>query len=93
MGGAEVGTALVASALAAALDWRILDARDPRSIRAEVARTLGRREHLVVAAGPLTAENQQAIRGDLHGVRFVDLATSQGDEHDIVRAIRDEFGL
>jgi hypothetical protein len=93
MGPAEVGTAIVASGLSVALGWRLLDARDPHAIQAAVARTLGRREHLVITSGPLTADEQQFIRGEWHGVRFVELSDFPGNEHDIVRAIREEYGV
>ncbi len=87
------GTSTVARALAASLGWPHTRGGDPRALHAAIAHVLGRREHLVVANGPLTAEEQHTVRGDLHGVRFVDLAEPRGDPDEILISIRREFGL
>ena len=87
------GTAAVARALAANLGWPHTRGGDPRALHAAVAYVIGRREHLVVANGPLTADEQGTVRSDLHGVRFVDLPEPVGKTDEIVRSIRREFGL
>jgi hypothetical protein len=87
------GTAAVARALAATLGWPHTRGGDPRALHAAIAYVVGRREHLVVANGPLTEDEQRTVRSDLHGVRFVDLAEPLGNTDEIVRSIRHEFGL
>jgi hypothetical protein len=93
MGVAGAGTTTIGRALAQDLGWRHVAAADPDALHVIVARTLGRREHLVVTSRPLTAGEQEAVRGELHGVRFVDLAQQPGPDADSVRTIRREFGL
>ena len=83
----------VGEALAAALGWHIASGDDPHALHTVVAQVLGRREHRVVASGALSAGDQTIVRGDLLGVRFVDLADQHGSTADIVGAIRHEFGL
>jgi hypothetical protein len=87
------GTAAIAGALAASLGWPYTRGGDPRALHAAIAYVLGRREHLVVANGPLTADEQHTVQGGLHGVRFVDLAEPVRDTEEIVISIRREFGL
>ena len=87
------GTAAVARALAANLGWPHTRGGDPRALHAAIAHVIGRREHLVVANGPLTADEQRTVRSDLHGVRFVDLPEPLGKTDEIVRSIRQDFGL
>ena len=89
----DAGTAAVARALSAGLGWPHTRGGDPGALRAAVAHALGRREHLIVANAPLTADEQQAVRSDLQGVRFVDLAEPIGNTDETVRSIRREFGL
>jgi hypothetical protein len=93
MGAAGGGASVVAHALAADVGWPVVERPDPGALPAMVARTLGRREHLVVASAPLTRGEQERVRGDLHLVRFVDLADHLGTPDEIARAIRDRFGL
>lgn len=93
MGVDAAGTAAVSRTLARELGWGLLDASEPHALHAIVARVLGRREHLVVTSAPLTVDVQQAVRGDLHGLRFVDLADYRGQPDDSVRTIRRAFGL
>ena len=87
------GATVIGAALQSGLGWRRIDARDVGELSAIVARALGRREHLLVHSRPLTPDEQQAVRGDFHGVRFVDLAEHHGDTEAIVGAIRNGFGI
>jgi hypothetical protein len=89
----DTGAAAAARALSASLGWPHTRGGDLRALHAAIAHVLGRREHLVIATGPLTADGQQTVRGDLHGVRFVDLAEPLGNTEEIVLSIRREFGL
>jgi hypothetical protein len=93
MGAAGDGAAVIAHTLAAEVGWPVVEWPAPPALHAMVARTLGRREHLVVTSAPMTSDDQQSVRGELHGVRFVNLADRQGNPADIVRAIRREFGI
>jgi hypothetical protein len=93
MGADDTGAAAAARALAADLGWPRTTGGDPYAVHAAIAHVLGRREHLVVASDPLTADEQQTVRGDLHGVRFVDLTEPPEDTDEIVRSVRREFGL
>ena len=93
MGEAGDGAAVIAHALAADAGWLVVEWPEPGALRALVARTLGRREHLVIASAPLSSHDRQIVRGDLHGVRFVDLADHRGTPADIVSTIRREFGI
>ena len=88
-----VAAAGTARALAAALDWRRAEARDPHALHATAAAVLGRREHLIVASRALSAAEQAVIRGDLRNVRFVDVAAEPADMDARVHAIRNDFGL
>ena len=92
-GADDEGTAAVALALAASLGWPYTRGGNPRALHTAIAYVLGRREHLVVANGPLTADEQGTVRSDLHGVRFVDLPEPVCKTDEIVRSIRREFGL
>ena len=85
--------AAVARALASELGWPCAAAGDPDALHEEVARVLGRREHLVIVSDALTPDERRIVRGELRGVRFVDLAERSGDPGVIVRDIRREFGL
>jgi hypothetical protein len=96
MGVTGTGRTAIGEALADRLGWPLVnaDAPYPRDkLQATIADVLGRREHLVVTSAPLDAGAQQAARGDLRGVRFLDLADQGGDPDDIVRTIRREFGI
>jgi gluconate kinase len=93
MSAAGAGAAAIGRALAQEVGWPLVHAPDPHALHAIVARTLGRREHAVVISVPLTATDQEIVRGDLHGVRFVDLAQPSGSDADTLRTIRREFGL
>jgi hypothetical protein len=83
----------VGRALAGSLQWPLIDAHGPRALHAIVAAVLGRREHAIVTSPPLTIDDEAIVRGELHGVRFVDLTDRRGSADEIVGAIRDEFGL
>jgi len=89
----ETGAAAAARALAVGLGWPHTRGGDPSALHAAIAHVLGRREHLVVASAPLTEGEQHIARGDLHGVRFVDLTEPVGTVDDIVRSVGREFGL
>ena len=93
MGADDAGSAAAARALSVSLGWPHTRGGDPRALHAAVAYVLGRREHLVIASDPLTADEQQVARGDLHGVRFVNLPDPPGNPEEIVHSIRREFGL
>lgn len=85
--------AIIAQTLAAEIGWPVAEWPAPGALQGIVARTLGRREHLLVTTAPLSAADQDTVRGDRHGVRFVDLTERGGGLDEIVRAIRLEFGL
>jgi hypothetical protein len=93
MGVAGDGAAVIAHALAAEIGWPVVEWPGSGALRAIVARTLGRREHLVITSAPITSDDQQIVRGDLHGVRFVSLADHHGNPTDIVQTIRRDFGI
>jgi hypothetical protein len=93
MGADDSGAAAAARMLSVSLGWPHTRGGDPRALHAALAHVLGRREHLVIASDPLTADEQYIARGDLHGVRFVDLPEPPGNTEEIVRSIRREFGL
>jgi len=86
-------TLTVGLALSADLGWPLMEAADPQALHATLATVLGRREHLVVASPVLSPEAQATVRGDLPGVRFVNLADHPDNPQEIVRALRREFGL
>jgi hypothetical protein len=87
------GKMTVGEALAAAVGWPIVSCDDARALRAIVERALERREHRVIASTPIGDSDQAVVRGDLHGVRFVDLSEQRGSTGDIVREIRRRFGV
>ena len=93
MGVAGDGAAVIAHSLAGQIGWPVAEWPDQRALHAMVARTLGRREHLVITSAPIPSHEQRLVRGELHGVRFVDLADQRGSGDEVVRAIRYEFGL
>jgi hypothetical protein len=93
MGAAGDGAAIIAHSLASEVGWQVVEWPEPRALGAIVASTLGRRQHLILSSNPLTPGDQEQIRGDLHGVRFVDLGAQHGTPDDIIRAIRQEFGI
>jgi hypothetical protein len=93
MGAAGDGAAVIAHMLGADVGWPVAEWPAPGAIRAMVARTLGRREHLIIASSPLSPDDQQSVRGDLHGVRFVDLSVRRDSPAEIVAALRRDFGL
>jgi hypothetical protein len=93
MGADETGAAAAARALSVSLGWPHTRGGDPNALYAAIAHVLGRREHLVVATAPLTEAEQHIARGDLHGVRFVDLTEPPETTEQIVGSIRREFGL
>lgn len=92
MGAADATTA-VGEALAAELGWRTAASDDAHALQEIVAGVLGRRQHLVITTRPLSAEEHAIVRGDLHGVRFVDLLDQRGTASETVVAIRRDFGL
>ena len=83
----------VGQALADELGWPLTEGDGPGALHAFVTHTLGRREHLVIATAQLAAEDQQIVRGDRRGVRFVDLAAPGQPRDAIVAWIRREFGV
>jgi hypothetical protein len=89
----ETGAAAVARTLSVSLGWPHTRGGDLRALHAAIAHVLGRREHLIIATAPLSADEQQIVRGDLHGVRFVDLAEPLGHTEEIVLSIRRELGF
>jgi gluconate kinase len=93
MGVAGDGAAIIAHTLAPQIGWPVVEWPALRTPPAMVARTLGRREHLLITSAPLGAAEQETVRGDLPGVRFVDLTDRRGEPDEIARAIRREFGL
>jgi gluconate kinase len=70
------GTA-IGRALASELGWTFVDASTGRdsvaSVHAMIARTLGRREHMVIACPALRPHDVGTLKGDLKNVRFVRL--------------------
>jgi hypothetical protein len=93
MGAAGDGAAVIAHTLGAEIGWPVAEWPALRALPAMVARTLGRREHLVITSAPVSASDQDTVRGELRGVRFVDLTDRREDPNEIVRAIRGDFGL
>ena len=93
MGVARSGSTTVGRMLAETLGWPLVEAHAPHALHMTAAGVLGRREHLVITSAPLTSRDREAVRDNLHGVRFVDLADRDEDPEEIVRAIRREFGL
>ncbi|MGH9142387.1 MAG: hypothetical protein ACRD2I_14740 [Vicinamibacterales bacterium] len=93
MGAAGDGAAVIAHALAAEVQWPVAEWPDAGALHGIAARVLGRREHLIVVSTPLTPADQHAVRGDLLGLRFVNLADQDGNPERTLRAIRREFGL
>jgi hypothetical protein len=93
MGVAGDGAAIIAHTLAAEIGWPVAEWPAPGALPGIVSRTLGRREHLLVTSAPLSPSDQDSVRGDLRGVRFVDLTDRREDPDEIVRTIRLEFGL
>lgn len=87
------GKMTIGEALAAELGWRIESCDEPYALHTMVAHVLGRREHRVIASRALSAEAAALVRGDLHGVRLVDLSDHRGSTADSVGAIRRDFGL
>jgi hypothetical protein len=87
------GAAIIAQTLAAEIGWPVAEWPAPGALPGIVAHTLGRREHLLVTSAPLSASDQDTVRGGRHGVRFVDLTDRGQGRDEIVRAIRLEFGL
>ena len=92
MGTDETGAAAAARALSGSLGWPHTRGGNPNALHAAIAHVLARREHLVVASAPLTEAEQHTARGDLHGVRFVDLTEPENID-EIVRSVRRRFGL
>ena len=82
-----------ALALSRELGWPLIDAAEPDTLHASLSAALGRREHRVVASPVLSSVDQQAVRGELRGVRFVDLADHPGDLADLIGAVRRDFGV
>jgi hypothetical protein len=93
MGAAGSRQTTIGRALAETLGWPLVDAHAPEALHLAVARTLGRREHLVATSAPLSPTDQDTVRGDLYGVRFVDLTDQRDGPEEIVGAIQREFGL
>jgi hypothetical protein len=87
------GKTPVGEALAAALGWRVAEHDEPRALHAIVAGVLGRREHVVITTRTLSETEQANVRGDLHGVRFVDLSEQRGSPGEIAGALRGDFGF
>jgi hypothetical protein len=86
-------TLTVGLALSADLGWPLMEAAGPQALHANLAAVLGRREHLVIASPVLSPDAQATVRGDLHGVRFVNLADHFGNSEEIIRTLKREFGL
>ncbi len=93
MGGARDGAPAIGPAAAAELDWPLVESDDPLALHAIAAGVLGRRQHLLAVSPPLTERDRQTIRGDLLGVRFLDLSGGPANAGEIVAAMRREFGL
>ena len=85
--------ARIGRALADALGWPSVDADDPHALHTLVATVLGRRQHLVAAAAPLSTRDQESVRGHLHNVRFVDVTDTAQPPGEVVGWIRREFGV
>jgi gluconate kinase len=69
------GGMAIGRALASELGWPFVDASTGResvaSVHAMIARTLGRREHMVIACAALRPHEMGTLKGDLKTVRFV----------------------
>jgi hypothetical protein len=89
------GGMAIGRALASELGWPFVDAGTGResvaSVHAMIARTLGRRDHLVIACAKLRPDEMEMLKGDLKGVRFVcldetaDRGTPPGERADALR--------
>ena len=93
MGADPARARTAAVALSRELGWPLIDAAEPDTLHESLTEALGRREHRVVASTVLSPGNQQTVRGELRGVRFVDLANHPGDPAELIRAVRHEFGV
>ena len=93
MSGAGISPPAIGPAVAAELDWPLVESDDPLALHAMAASVLGRRQHLLAVTPPLTQLDQQTIRGDLLGVRFLDLSNGPASPGEIVAAMRREFGV
>ncbi len=93
MGAAGDGAAVIARALAAEVRWPVAEWPEAGALHGIAARVLGRREHMIVVSTPLTPADQQVVRGDLHGLRFVNLSDHDGNPERTVGTIRRELGL
>lgn len=86
------GAPAIGPALAAELDWPLVESDNPGALHAIVADVLGRRQHLLAVTPHLTERDQQTIRGALLGVRFLDLPGAASPA-EIVATLRREFGV
>ena len=93
MGADAAAAAASVETLAAQLGWRSAASEDAGVLEAAVGASLGRREHLLAATRHLSEGEQEAVRGGLSGVRFLDLAGLPPDASAILAAMRREFGV
>jgi hypothetical protein len=93
MGTDSAGAAVIGRTIAAELDWPLVEGEDPRALHAFASTAIGRRQHLLAATVPLTEAGRQTVRGELFGVRFVDLAEHPAGASAILGVMRREFGL
>lgn len=87
------GAPAIGPAIAAELDWPLIESDHPGELHTMVASVLGRRQHLLAVTPPLTERDQQTIRGELLGVRFLDLPGDAAGPAEIAAALRREFGI
>ena len=92
----QAGGMAIGRALALDLGWPIVDASTGResvaSVHAMIARTLGRREHMVIVFARLSPGDMDALKGDLKGVRFVH-PDADTPASELIPGIRREFGF
>ena len=93
MGADPAGAAVLGGSIAAALDWPFVEAEDPGALHALASIALGRRQHLLAATLPLTEAGRQTVRGELFGVRFVNLAEHPAGANELLATMRREFGV
>ena len=93
MGADFADAAAIGRTLAAALDWPFVAGDDPHVLHAIIATVLGRREHLLAATLSLTDGDRRTVRGELLGVRFLDLAEHSAVESEILATMCREFGV
>ena len=92
----QAGGMAIGRALALELGWPFVEASTGResvgSVHAMIARTLGRREHMVIVFARLSPDEMDMLKGELKGVRFVH-PDADTPASELIPRIRREFGF